>query len=111
MKILTSESGGTTIIAVEGEIDITSSPDLHKTFEKLVKQNVTKFIVDLKLTSYMDSSGLATLVFLFQTLKDKQGKVVLANIPSDKVRAIFEITRLDKLFEIYNSREEALAAF
>jgi anti-sigma B factor antagonist len=111
MKITKTEAGGTTIIAIEGEVNIDSSQELHNIFTEMIDQNIQKVIVDLELTSYIDSSGLATLVYMSQALKGNQGKIMLANILSDKVRGIFEITKLDKVFKICNSREEALAAF
>ena len=111
MQITKSEVNGVTIIAIEGEINLDSSQELHEFFNKLIAQNIKKVVVDLKKTSYIDSSGLATLLHMFHGLKENQGEIFLANIVSDKIKGIFEITKLDKLFKAYPSIEEALAAF
>jgi len=111
MKITKSEVNGVVIIAIDGEITLNSSPELHELFNKLNDQKIKKVVVDLQKTSYIDSSGIATLLLMFQGLRDKQGQLFLANIISDKIKGILEITKLDKVFKVYPSIEEALAAF
>ncbi len=110
MHIKTGEEQGVTIVSVEGEINLESSPQLRKAFEDLLKKGTQKIILDFQRISYIDSSGLATCVELFQRLQEKSGKLSLVNV-SPKIRNVFEVTRLDKLFHICNSQEEALATF
>jgi anti-anti-sigma factor len=59
---------------------------------------------------YIDSSGLASLIDLSKDLKSIQGIVFMSNI-SPKVSSILSITKLDKIFKIFDSQEEALKNF
>jgi len=95
---------------IEGEININTSPQLRKSFEDVIKAGTKKIIVDFSSVPYIDSSGLATLIELFQRLKKTDGKLRICNM-SEKVRNVFEVTKLHKLFEIYEGKESALEGF
>jgi len=110
MKIIKSEVEGVTIIGVDGEIDLNSSPELHDFFNKLVADGAQKVIIDFEKISYIDSSGLATIISAMQELKKNEGKLSLASV-SEKIRNILEVTKLDKIFSIYATQEDAIASF
>ena len=97
------------VISIEGEIDLNSSPQLRKTFGEILSQKASKIIVDFGKVSYIDSSGLATMIEMMQRLKKDNGQMYLSSM-SDKIKSLFEITKLDKLFAIYRNQEDALAA-
>ena len=90
---------------VNGEINISTSPDLKKQFEK---QPSKKIIVNLEKVTYIDSSGLATLVEMLKKTRSQGGALGLAGM-SDKVKSLFEITKLDKLFSIFPNQDEAVS--
>ena len=98
------------ICILEGEININTSPELRKIFDKIMRNNEKKVLIDFASVSYIDSSGLATLIEMLQRLRKTGGNLRLANM-SQKVKSIFEITKLVKLFEIFDTRETALAGF
>jgi len=98
------------ILDISGEIDINTSPDLRKCFDKLIKDQNKKVLLSLDSVDYIDSSGLATLVEMLQRMKRFGGVLRLASL-SDKVKGLFEITKLDKLFGIFSNEEEALKDF
>jgi anti-sigma B factor antagonist len=110
MKITQEKCNDVTVCNVEGEINITTSTELRKNFDALLRDKVNKVIVDLTAVSYIDSSGLATLIELFQRLKKTGGHMRFTGM-SQKIRNIFEITKLHKLFEICDTREAALQNF
>ena len=110
MKIAEEKSGDVLVCMLEGEVDINTSPQLRKAFEDLIKRNEKKVIVEFKSVSYIDSSGLATLIELFQRLK-KIGGVMRFSGMNQKVKNAFEITKLHKLFEIFEDRQTALKDF
>ena len=93
------------VFQVNGEINISTSPDLKKHFEK---QPSKKIIVNLERVTYIDSSGLATLVEILKKTRSQGGSLGLAGM-SDKVKSLFEITKLDKLFSIFSSQDEAVS--
>ena len=67
------------------------------------------FVMDLSAVDFMDSSGLAALMSGLKSLGG-EGQLVLAS-PSDKVRKLFALTRLDQgVFQIFDTAEEALAS-
>ncbi len=105
MVVKTFDVEGVMIYQVDGEINISTSPDLKKQFEK---QPSKKLVVDLAKVNYIDSSGLATLVELLKKTKSQGGGLALAGM-SDKVKSLFEITKLDKLFPIFATQQEAIA--
>ena len=104
MEVKLAERDGVTVFQVSGEINISTSPDFKKHLEK---QPAKKIIIDLEKVSYIDSSGLATLVEILKKTKLQGGSLALAGM-SDKVRSLFEITKLDKLFLVVKNQEEAL---
>lgn len=110
MQIKEKEAGGVVVCAVEGEINIDTSPDVRKTFDKLIGAQKKKIIMNFEKLNYIDSSGLATLIEMLQRLKKTDGKLRLCCI-SDKIKSIFEITKLEKLFEIFATEQEALKDF
>ncbi|HUH13559.1 MAG TPA: STAS domain-containing protein, partial [Longimicrobiales bacterium] len=69
-----------------------------------------KFLIDFAHTGYIDSSGLGVLVSLSKKIREQGGELRLANLNED-LRTLFELTKLDTLFQISNSREEAQASF
>ena len=109
MKIHTSnESADTRIITLEGDMDFHSSPDVRHELTKLVDQKISKILIDLAQVGYIDSSGLATFVELFQKMKRYGGKLALYNL-TDSVRSVFEIAKLDTIFKLVASKDEALS--
>lgn len=107
MAIKTESKNGTMVCRIDGDIDISSSPDLKKVFDKLISQKTPKIVIELSRVTYVDSSGLATLVGILKNMRTYGGKMRLAGM-SPKIKSLFEITKLDKLFEIMASEEEAI---
>jgi len=94
----------------EGEINIHTSAELRKTFDKFIKTNTKKLLVDFSSVPYIDSSGLATLIEMLQRLKKIGGNLRISNM-ADKVKNVFEITKVHKLFAIFDNRQDALNGF
>jgi anti-sigma B factor antagonist len=110
MKISEEIRNGVKICKVEGEVNIETSPQLRKVFEDFIKNNIKKIAIDFGLVSYIDSSGLATLIELSQRLKKIDGKFRLFAL-SEKVKNVFEVTKLFRVFEIFDTQEQALNEF
>ena len=106
MEVKLFQENGVAVFQVTGEINIATSPDLLKAFEK---QSATKIVVDLEKVSYVDSSGLATLVEMLKKVRAGSCTFGLAGM-SDKIRSLFEITKLDKFFSVYPNRAKAVSA-
>lgn len=110
MAVKIDNKNGLTVCCIDGEIDINTSPDIKKAFDKLISKKTPKIIVNLSKVSYVDSSGLATLVEILKNMRVYGGRLRLTNL-SPKIKSLFEITKLEKLFEIMSDEEEALSTF
>ncbi|MCG3175781.1 MAG: putative anti-sigma factor antagonist [Candidatus Omnitrophica bacterium] len=104
MTVKVIQRDGVNVFQVNGEINISTSPELRKSFET---QPSKKIVVDLEKVSYIDSSGLATLVEILKKTKMQGGSLGLSGL-SEKVRSLFEITKLDKLFSIHPTLDAAV---
>lgn len=98
---------GVVIVSIEGDIDMSTSPKIRDALAPLFKENCKGIVVDLAGVSYMDSSGIATLVEGLQWSHSSNNKFRLVNL-TPGVRDVFEIARLLTVFEVFDSKEEAL---
>ncbi len=110
MVIKEKQSGDVVVLTVDGEINFNSSPEFRKSFLKVLDSKNLKVVVNLLNVAYVDSSGLATLVEAHQKIKSAGGKLKLTNL-SPKVKGLFEITKLEKLFDIQPAEEDAVKSF
>jgi len=101
------EEGAATIVAARGEVTVFSSPALREALRKITDGRPPRLVLDLAETRYIDSSGVATLVEALQTIQRYKGKLVLTGL-NQRVRGVFEIARLDSIFPMAGSIEEAL---
>jgi anti-sigma B factor antagonist len=110
MNISQKDINGITAYEIKGDIDINSSPEIRDAFEKAIKNKGMKVLVNLNGVSYVDSSGLATLVEMLKKTRSYGGRLRISNL-APKVKSLFEITKLKKLFEIFETAEDAIAGF
>jgi anti-sigma B factor antagonist len=110
MAMKTENKNGAIVCYMEGEIDINTAPDMKKNFEKILAKKVPKMVINFSKVTYVDSSGLATLVEILKLMRTYDGKLRLSNL-SPKIKSLFEITKLEKLFEIMADETQALADF
>jgi len=111
----TAQRNGVAVIELAGRFDAYGAPQL----EKYLKQIYTEagnsdatgkpllVVVDLAQVNFIDSTGLATLVQGMKRCRERQGDVYLSGL-QQPVRIIIELTRLDKVFSIFDTLEEAL---
>ncbi|MCK5739474.1 STAS domain-containing protein [bacterium] len=99
----------TAVVYAAGDIDLDTSPVVRKELIQLTNQKTALIIVELSQVRYMDSSGVATMVEGLQRVKDYDGRFVLAALASS-VREVFELSRLDKVFELRDTLDLALEA-
>jgi anti-sigma B factor antagonist len=101
--------GDVTIVTVTGEIDVFTTPRLRETLLDLLENGSLHLIMDFSDVAFLDSTGLGVLVGMFHRLRSRQGSMVIAG-PSERVRRVFHITQLTKIFTIYDTLDEALQA-
>jgi anti-sigma B factor antagonist len=97
------------VLPLEGEIDLHVSPEVAGSLRTLIANKPEVLVVDLAKVTYMDSSGLAVLIDAMQHVQEYGGKFAIAGA-QESVRHIFEIARLDQVFQIFPDADSALAA-
>ncbi len=102
-------SDGATVVVLSGDVDLHHSPDLHAELVELAGERPPRLLLDLAEVPYMDSSGVGTLVEVFRRVSSYKGKMVLFGL-NDRVRSVFEITKLDRFFTICETEAQAAEA-
>jgi anti-sigma B factor antagonist len=97
------------VIVLAGDIDLHHAPVVHQALVDVCEDKPELLVINLSEVEYMDSSGVGTLVEVFRRVKAYRGKLSLCGL-NERVRSIFEITKLDQFFKIYKTEEEALIA-
>ena len=96
------------VLPLKGEIDLHVSPSVTASLNEMINNKPARMIVDLSDVSYIDSAGLAALIQAMQKVEGYGGKFMLAGL-QETVRSIFEISRLDQVFQIFPDADSALA--
>ena len=101
---------GVAILRIEGQLIVGNRQELKTLVQEGLDRGDRKFLIDCSATGYIDSSGLGALVTLSKKVREVQGELRIAGL-NDDLRALFELTKLDSLFLISPTAEDALAAF
>jgi anti-sigma B factor antagonist len=104
------ESNGVVVIGVDGQLIVSNRHELKERVAEAVDFGTRKILVDFTNTGYIDSSGLGALVSLAKKLREAGGELRLAGLNAD-LRTLFELTKLDTLFTITATADEALQGF
>lgn len=99
-----------TIISCKGRGDMSAVPGLKAEIKKLLTSGEKFFVIDMSAVDFVDSSFLGALVTILRSVNKDGGDIKIADLPP-QIRSIFELTRLHRLFKIYNSAEEADGSF
>jgi len=110
MGFTVSQSDSVTVVDVEGQLIVGNRQELKQKVLEELEDGAKKVVVDFTNTGYIDSSGLGVLVSLSKKIREQGGELRLAGLNED-LRTLFELTKLDTLFEIADTREEALQDF
>lgn len=109
LSIDVRRAGATVEVRVGGEVDLKNSPRLRTALADLISSKPTRIILDLATVSYIDSSGMGTIVE-FRRKVDAIGGILVLACLQPRVRSVLEITRLDNFFRIAETLEEARKA-
>ncbi len=101
---------GIDIVKLPERLMMADASDARANLKEIIGKGAGTLILDLKDTAFMDSSGLAVLVSSLQAARKKDGDVYLVCM-GDTVRALFELTRLHTVFQIFDDEAGALSAF
>jgi anti-sigma B factor antagonist len=110
MSLHVSRHGDIVVIEVEGQLIVGNRQELKQKVLDESEAGARKILVDFAKTAYIDSSGLGVLVSLAKRLRELGGDLRLANL-NDDLQTLFELTKLDTLFQIADTRDRALESF
>ena len=111
MTIKESTHDGIVVLTLKG--NLVNEGDLSKLKEKvhgLLNNDIKKIIFDLGGVNFINSSGLGVLISSLTSVRNAGGEMCLAHL-GDNVENLFVITKLIKVFETYETLEDALKSF
>ena len=98
-----------TLLAVEGQVDMHTSPDLRVKLRECLEKKRSPIVVDLTKVGFIDSSGLATLIEALQAVGRYGGRLRLFGL-APAVKNLFKLSNLISIFDLRESREDATRA-
>lgn len=109
LSITRADHGERTVVHLGGEIDVYTAPLVREKLDEQIHAGRTDLVVDLSDVTFLDSTGLGVLVGRLKLTRTRGGSLRLVGT-ADRVLKVFAITGLDKVFEIHDTLEGALAA-
>ena len=106
MQCEIKEEAGYTVVQLSGEIDLSSSPRARKAILECLNSG-RALCVDMSGVSYIDSSGVASLVEGYQTARSRKLSFCLVGV-SEAAMSVLELARLDKIFPIHATAAECI---
>ena len=111
MNYSVSEQDDIIIISLTGKImGGPEATEINEEFNQLIDDKKLKVVIDLKEVEWMNSSGLGILIDAVTVLKNNNGALRLVNV-SDRIVNLLKITKLDTVFDLRDSLEEAIKSF
>jgi anti-sigma B factor antagonist len=110
MGFTETKSAGVVVVRVEGQLIVGNRTELKELVQRALEGGARKFLLDFSKTGYIDSSGLGALVSISKKVREEGGELRLAGL-NDDLRSLFELTKLDTLFAIAETSEQALTDF
>jgi anti-sigma B factor antagonist len=108
---VTTHADGVAVVAVLGEVDVATAPNLRQELLRLVSESEgpPRIVVDLGGVDFLDSTGLGVLLGGLKRVRTKDGALVVARAESH-VRKVFEITRVIEILPVLDDLDAALDA-
>ena len=106
----TKDASGVTVMQVEGQLIVGNRQELKDLVQAAVERGDRRILIDFSRTGYIDSSGLGALVSISKRIREAGGELKLSGLNED-LRSLFEPTKLDTLFSIADTPQQALGSF
>lgn len=97
----------TTVFDVVGDADLHSVPELRERLRSAIDDGATIVVLDLSETTFVDSTSLGVLLGAMKRLSERDGQIRLI-APRPEIRRVFEITMLDRIFPLFETRAQAI---
>jgi anti-sigma B factor antagonist len=107
-KLATADmGGGVSRVDVVGEVDLSTAPELKAALGEVIDAGARGVLVDLSDATFIDSTTLGVLMGAVKRLRPEGGELAIV-CHDPNIRKIFEITLLDRIFNIFETPEEAI---
>jgi anti-anti-sigma factor len=93
------------VLTLKENLNTENSPEFQQQITQMVETGTKIVLVDCQNITFLDSSGLGSLVLAFKTLRNADIKMVLCSV-NEQVRMIFELSGTNEIFEIFASQED-----
>ncbi|HIK44239.1 MAG TPA: STAS domain-containing protein [Leptolyngbyaceae cyanobacterium M65_K2018_010] len=93
------------VMAPAGILDSTKAEEFRQTVDQMLAHGADIILIDLQNITFIDSSGLGTLVVLLKKVRSFDRRLCICSI-NDQVRMLFELTSMDRVFETYDNRQD-----
>ncbi len=110
MDIIKSSCNNLPVLQLKGRFDAHEVEPVNAWLAEQIKGDSVRIIINLEGVNFIDSTALSTLVRGLKLCREKNGDVHVCSL-QQPVRVIFELTRLDKAFDIFATEEEAAKGF
>jgi anti-anti-sigma factor len=107
MNIRAEDYDHVTVVSVTGELTSEGTETFRRQIEERLERKVWFFVIDLQQTTFVDSKGLETLIWVQEQCDERLGQVRLCN-PDETCRKILQVTRLDGRFDVFADVTEAV---
>ena len=104
------DGSGVTVVKVDGQLIVGNRQELKDLVGAALDKGERRILIDFSQTGYIDSSGLGALVSISKRVREAGGELRLSGLNED-LRSLFELTKLDTLFAIAETPQQALASF
>ena len=110
MEISEEKTDDVYILKLSGRLDAACTSELKHAAFTMIEADKMKILVDMAEVDFIDSSGLGTLVTCLRSVSKAGGVLKIAAL-RENPRLLFEGTRLDRVFELYDDLDTALNSF
>jgi anti-anti-sigma factor len=99
------------IVTPQERVDAFSAPSLRARLEEYLAEGVNQFVVDLSVTPFLDSAGMAVLVSLLKSGRQAGGDVKLVWPQQDAAKRTLRLTKFDRVFDMFDDADAAVKGF
>lgn len=110
MQLSDKQMGEVLVVSpLEERLDAAAAGEFKARMADLLRQGHSKVVINLEGVNFMDSSGLTAIVSTLKTIGQQGGQMAVCGV-SDNLQTLFRLTRLDRVFRVFASEQEAYGA-
>lgn len=110
MELIEEKVDEVHVLKLSGRLDATCVSQLKDAVQALIETDVIKILIDMADVDFVDSSGLGTLVTCLRSVTKAGGLFKITSL-QENPKMLFETTRLNRVFDLHDDRDEAIGSF